>query len=31
MLPSALVLSSGHSVPDGDGAGEDWLNDGVES
>ena len=27
-LQSALVLSSGSSVPDGDGGGEDGLDDG---
>jgi len=31
MLQSALVLGSGSSIPDGDGGGEDGLNDdGVE-
>ena len=28
MLQSALVFGSGSSVPDGDGRGEDGLNDG---
>ncbi len=28
MLQSALILGSGSSVPDGDGGGEDGLDDG---